>query len=186
MKRTYDHIIKAIVVAKHMDNDRIALLQSIYKQMAEKNLRPDVKTLNATLQLLPSFKVAQRKNIVSTILNEFKNVNVKPSLGSYYHILKVFYKKSKFLFLFSCFLKIESININKRNLGNQLESVLNEILDVLENEKSLELQCPEDKYFFHLAMQCAYFTRSLTLGKRIHDLLVNDNNYSFLSDNYQV
>lgn len=162
MKRTYDHIIKAIVVAKHMDNDRIALLQSIYKQMAEKNLRPDVKTLNATLQLLPSFKVAQRKNIVSTILNEFKNVNVKPSLGSYYHILKVFYKKS-----------------------NQLESVLNEILDVLENEKSLELQCPEDKYFFHLAMQCAYFTRSLTLGKRIHDLLVNDNNYSFLSDNYQ-
>ncbi|XP_043478607.1 protein PTCD3 homolog, mitochondrial [Leptopilina heterotoma] len=162
MKRTYDHLIKAIVVTKHMDNDRIILLKSIYKQMVEKNLRPDVKTLNASLQMLSMFKMAQRKNIVSTIFNEFKNINVKPSLGSYYHILKCFYKRN-----------------------NQLESVLNEILNVLEDEKSLEVQCPEDKLFFHIAMQSAYHARSLILAKRIHDLLIKDNNYSFLSDNYQ-
>lgn len=191
-KRTYDHLISAIIVAKYQDNDRLILLQQIYKEMVENNLRPDIKTMNASMNLVT--KMSNFKKITFLkILNEFKSIDVKPSLGTYFYFLKCFDKSSKyklnffFLNLFTTNLLIIIIHYNHYYyyLDFLAAKAVSEILDILENEMP-EFQGPEDKLFFVLAMRCAHNAQSMRLGQRLHKLIMKSNNYSFIKDAYQV
>jgi len=54
-------------------------------------VRPDIGTLNAILLTITSSGgMSQTKTFALRVVAEFKELGIKPSLASYYHILNIF------------------------------------------------------------------------------------------------
>jgi hypothetical protein len=70
--------------------------QDILTSMAHAGIKPDVRSLNAALQSIsrmPITRVAREK--ASRLMSDFKSIGVKPSLGTYTSLLKIFCRDSK-------------------------------------------------------------------------------------------
>lgn len=64
--------------------------------MVHAGIKPNVRTLNSILESIsriPIYRVAREKSL--QVLSDFKSIGVKPSLGSYYFLLKIFCRESK-------------------------------------------------------------------------------------------
>lgn len=64
--------------------------------MSHLGVKPDVGTLNAILESIsriPIYRLARERAL--QVLADFQTIQVKPSLGSYYHLLKIFCRESK-------------------------------------------------------------------------------------------
>ena len=64
--------------------------------MAHAGLKPNVRSLNATLQSvsrIPISRVAREKAL--KLMSDFKSIGVNPSLATYYFLLKIFCRESK-------------------------------------------------------------------------------------------
>ncbi len=64
--------------------------------MAHAGIKPDVRSLNAALQSIsriPISRVAREK--ASSLMSDFKSIGVKPSLGTYASLLKIYCRESK-------------------------------------------------------------------------------------------
>lgn len=187
-KTAYDYLISGIGMVKKLDDGRLNMLFTIYKEMAENNLQPDIKTFNASLGLAAMMK-NDKRNVFVTIYNEFDRINVKPSLTSYLHMLECFSSNGE------CVSKcnLNSLLANKKkiiiiicyHLETFGEKALMEVLSKLEGQK-LELLDPRDTYFFVNSMKMAYECNSLVLGKKLHELLLAHNNYVLIGDSYKV
>ena len=68
------------------------------KQMANNGIRPNVLTLNAILEVISTFTVVRdTRDATSKTLAEFKSLNIRPSLASYYFILNIFCRNSMYI-----------------------------------------------------------------------------------------
>lgn len=64
--------------------------------MAQVGIKPDVRTLNAILESIsriPIYRLARERAL--QVLADFKTIQVNPSLGSYFYLLKIFCRESK-------------------------------------------------------------------------------------------
>lgn len=64
--------------------------------MTHAGVKPNVCTLNAileTISRIPIYRMARERALQA--LADFKTIGVKPSLGSFYLILKIFCKESE-------------------------------------------------------------------------------------------
>lgn len=64
--------------------------------MNDYGIKPTVRTLNSVLQCLTRMGNFQdSRNFALKMLAEVKQFDVQPSLGSYAHLLRIFYNNSK-------------------------------------------------------------------------------------------
>lgn len=70
-------------------------------------------------------------------------------------------------------------------VGSSSVSIMQEILDDLEN-REITIQDPMDVNFFHLAMEkCRFHIRDKDIAHRLNQLLWHKNNYNFIGNSYK-
>lgn len=138
--------------------------------MAKNQIKPDIRTMNAALESLFFMENFFKKgNAVSQIISEFKSIGIEPSLGTYYYYYKI--KFAKYRASPSAFLEIKS------DLNTLLEDLVN---------KELEIKHKDDIHFFPSLMEIfAQILKSSALAKKLHKLVMSNDNTKFLNSNTQ-
>ncbi|KAM8712933.1 hypothetical protein ACLKA7_013290 [Drosophila subpalustris] len=160
---TYNSIIQIISYLKETADQRWQLCNDLLRQMAEQQLRPNLGTLNATLQCISSFgnfKLARGSAL--KVLSEFKKLGVVPSLGTYYYLLIIFCRERA--------------------------PVSHVIVDILKETagKHFKIEHPRDTYFFATTMDvCRNHLHDKSLAKKVDELLHTGNNYDLIGDSFK-
>ncbi|KAL2720511.1 hypothetical protein V1478_010087 [Vespula squamosa] len=157
----YNAIIRIIPYVKEIVKESTNEVLKILKDMSANGVHPNLGTLNSSLEIiytLKSHKIATE--FTYSLLEEFKLLQIKPSLTTYCHIL---------------FLENQDSEI--------LITILDDMLNVLE-KNTLELRDPKDVNFFPIAMEIIRKESNLELGERLHALLLKDDNYKFIANAY--
>lgn len=132
-------------------------LFDILNTINKKRIKPNVRTLNTALKVIKSSQPTNDEDIVKRLLMDFKRMNIKFSLASYYYIMLIFTEE------------------NKNAHANFVD-----ILFSIENE-SFSIQDPMDDKFFKHAMYLASTYMDREAGDMIHKLLLTGDNYKFIS-----
>nr|CAH0102877.1 unnamed protein product [Daphnia galeata] len=131
--------------------------------MAHAGIKPNVRSLNATLQSvsrIPISRVAREKAL--KLMSDFKSIGVNPSLGTYFFLVKIFCRE-------------------KGPMSNILIDIIHRI-----EEEMPPLQDVEDVAFFSEAMKnCNYHLDDVQLAKRLHSLVSLPQNQVFIGDSYK-
>lgn len=155
---TYNYLlmqIPEIFGYKHKLN--MGHLFDILNAINKKRVKPNVRTLNAALKVIEISQVQNGEDIAKRLLMEFKRMNIKLSLASYYYLILIFTGKSK------------------DGYANFVD-----ILHSIEN-KSFSIEDPMDDKFFKHAMYMAFTYLDREAGNMIHKLLLTGDNYKFIS-----
>lgn len=92
----YEALIRAASFLRDGNDARWQLVEEILKDMAAAKLKPDLGTLNATLEALSTTGGwRQARTLALRALAEFKQQGVTPSLASYYFLLSIFCRESE-------------------------------------------------------------------------------------------
>ncbi|KAI4480739.1 hypothetical protein M0802_014112 [Mischocyttarus mexicanus] len=154
---TYNAILKVAPFVAGFSTDIINTTYKILEDMNTNGIRPNLGTLNSSLQTIYSLKnYNDAEDFVYTLFKEFNSIGIKPSLASYCYLLDL------------------------KSQSSDIVSFLEDMIEVLEKD-TLELRDLADTNFFPLAMEIAKMTTNLKLGERLHDLLLKDDNYKFIS-----
>ena len=157
---TYNYVIGLIPDHYERNNlKRKDILYDILASMDKEGIRPNVRTLNAALKVAASISSRNdAENLVKHLFVEFKRLNVKFSLASYYHAIRVFSRRG--------------------------ESSYNSFMDILDAvaKENFTMQDPMDGQFFIAAMDAASQCYSdLAAGHKINDILLSGDNYQFIT-----
>lgn len=160
--RSFNSILRLIQFTKDSGDERKQLMFDILKTMVHQNVRPDIGTLNAALQVCTLLRSPHpAREVTLSVYKEMTNIGIQPSLGSYFYLLSVF-----------C-----------RNNGPKSE-ILIDILDKLEG-KEFEIEDPQDLFFFVKAMDIARnHLINIHVAHRVHKLLLTGNNYNLIGENH--
>ncbi|XP_059613336.1 small ribosomal subunit protein mS39 [Phlebotomus argentipes] len=136
------------------------VVEETLQMMASHNIKPNIVTMNTVLELAGSiFGWKDARQFSMAVLAEFKNLGIRPSLASWYHILNIFYRER-----------------------SPMSGVLVDILDEIEKQ-DLEICDAKDSHFFVTAMNIATNQfQSIQLAYRINDLLKSSGNGVFIGD----
>lgn len=160
----YNCLIVGSPFLKESYEMRWAFVEDMMKAINEEGIMPNLGTLNAVLESLssmPSFRHAKTNAL--RVIAEFKTLGIEPSLASYFHILNIFCTER-----------------------GGVSSVLVDIVNVLEKQKSLTIQDPKDIWFFMKAMDvCRFHLVDKDLAYRVDSLLHTGDNYNFIGDSYK-
>ncbi|XP_043684907.1 protein PTCD3 homolog, mitochondrial isoform X2 [Vespula pensylvanica] len=157
----YNAIIRIIPYVREVLKEPTSEVFKILKDMNANGIHPNLATLNSSLEIiytLRSYKIAAE--FTYSLLEEFKLLEIKPSLTTYCHIL---------------FLENQD--------SETLITVLEDMLNVLE-KNTLELRDSKDINFFPTAMEIVRRESNLELGEKLHELLLKDDNYKFIANAY--
>lgn len=152
---TYNYILALLPeIYGKKSTAKIDFMYDLLRSMNVKGVKPNVRTLNSALKAVMLF---DSKDIIKQLITEFKRMDIKFSLATYYYILFVYTQK-------------DDVNSN----------YLKDILRMIQN-KSFSIQDPDDGQFFVHAMYLAnhYFDR--VAGDMIHSLLLTGENQKFIS-----
>ncbi|XP_076678408.1 small ribosomal subunit protein mS39 isoform X2 [Andrena cerasifolii] len=157
---TYNYVIG--LIPDHYEENNLKrkdILYSILVSMDKEGIRPNVRTLNAALKVAASISSRNdAENLVKHLFVEFKRLNIKFSLASYYHAIRVFSRRG--------------------------ESSYNSFMDILDAaaKESFTMQDPMDGKFFIAAMDAASKCYSdLAAGHKINDILLSGDHYQFIT-----
>lgn len=128
--RTFNSLIFVSSFIKESGEMRWEFCVDLLRQMKDRQLRPNVGTLNAclkTISTIGNHKISRTGAI--KVMSEFKAIGIEPSLASYYYILNIFCKE-------------------KGPTSHVLVDILSEI-----QGKEFEIQDIRDTYFFVTAME---------------------------------
>ena len=157
---TYNYII-GLIPDNYEENNlkRKDILYDILASMDKEGIRPNVRTLNAALKVAASISSRNdAENVVKHLFVEFKRLNIKFSLASYYHAIRVFSRRG--------------------------ESSYNSFMDILDAvaKENFTMQDPMDGKFFIAAMDAALQCYSdLAAGHKINDILLSGDHYQFIT-----
>lgn len=166
------------------NEERKNMLLTLLGEMNKNNIKPNVLTLNACLKTAASFSYfSLAKDLALSLYAEFTRIGVKPSLASYYYLLKIFYVNGNKPYFIKTFFSLYLIVFKIDSGGN---SMLIEILDDLE-KTDIQIQDLQDCSFFVYAMEVASrILHDITIGDRIHKLLTAKQNYKFIGGRLNV
>ncbi|XP_033343654.1 protein PTCD3 homolog, mitochondrial [Bombus vosnesenskii] len=131
-------------------------LLDILNRINKKRIKPNVRTLNAALNVI-RIQMKNGEDIAFRLIMDFKRMNIKFSLASYYYI----------------------ITISMQNNKNA-QAIFVDILRSIEN-RSFSIEDPMDEKFFKHAMYMASTFCNREAGDMIHKLLLTGDNYNFIS-----
>ncbi|XP_067127711.1 small ribosomal subunit protein mS39 [Centruroides vittatus] len=176
---------------------------SLYEEMREKNLCPNVETYNSLISICPFLKENSeaRWEMVKQLLFEMAEEGLMPNLYTMNAVLDVVSRFGRIQNAKSLSLEVlaemKHLNIVP-SLGTWYymltifckekgppSPILYEIMEYIEG-KEFEICHPKDVYFFVTAMDvCCYHLVDKELAYRIHDLLQHGNNYILIGDSYK-
>ncbi|KAL6262560.1 hypothetical protein P5V15_005352 [Pogonomyrmex californicus] len=159
----YNAMISMLLKLKQGDDKSKSSVKDIYRTMAANGVTPNIHTFNAALNVA----VVMQNNQVAldftrNILADITKFKLKPSLTTYYYVLKIL---SKF--------------------GDAAYNSFIQILRSLK-EESLTIQNERDLDFFVTAMEMAsrqFCDRQA--GEMVNELLLSGENYKFIGDNFK-
>ncbi|CAD1468903.1 unnamed protein product, partial [Heterotrigona itama] len=155
---TYNYILWLIPdIFDHKSELLIENLFNIINTINKKKVKPNFKTLNNALRVIKAINVDDKIDIAKRFLMEFKRLNIKFSLASYYYAMIIFTEN------------------NEKGHNNFLK-----ILHSIENENFI-IQDPIDLKFFKHAMYLAAIFNDRKAGDKIHEFLLAKDNYKFIS-----
>ncbi|XP_033174927.1 protein PTCD3 homolog, mitochondrial isoform X3 [Bombus impatiens] len=128
-------------------------LLDILNTINKKRIKPNVRTLNAALRMMKK----NDEDIAFRLIMDFKRMNIKFSLASYYYIIIISTKNSQ-----------------------NAQATFVDILRSIEN-RSFSIEDPMDNKFFRHAMYMASAFCNREAGDMIHKLLLTGDNYNFIS-----
>nr|XP_014101005.2 protein PTCD3 homolog, mitochondrial [Bactrocera oleae] len=161
--QTFNAIISVSNFLKETADQRLELCRDLLQQMAHQHLRPNLGTLNAVLEVVSTFgnfKLARSSAL--KVLAEFKQLEIEPSLCTYYYLLIIFCRE-------------------RGPVSHIIVDILNEI-----KGREFSIQHPKDTYFFTTAMDvCRNHLHDKSLAKKVDELLHTGNNYDLIGDTYK-
>nr|XP_033324844.1 protein PTCD3 homolog, mitochondrial [Megalopta genalis]XP_033324845.1 protein PTCD3 homolog, mitochondrial [Megalopta genalis] len=158
---TYNYIITVLPMLYRDDNLELeSSLYNILRDMNDKKIAPNVRTLNAALSVASSISdIITAESLAKHLLIEFKRINIKFSLATYDYAISIFTRAGDIGY--GCFMDI-------------LNSVA---------QQSFTMQDVEDARFFITAIDTAFYTyRDKVTGQKVFDFLFTGDNYKFLYD----
>ena len=152
--------------AKHrnFETGKKALID-ILEEMSANKIQPDQHTLYNAMRYVHNLVSGSRENIyfveaqktALSLLSEFRNVGIEPSLGALEVLMKIYNKSA--------------------GLGKTHAIVFDVIEELEKRQKSgipLQVMIPEDVDFFHLTMNNINRIKNVKLAYRTHRLLLNE------------
>ena len=152
--------------AKHrnFETGKKALID-ILEEMSANKIQPDQHTLYNAMRYVYNLVSGSRENIyfveaqktALSLLSEFRNVGIEPSLGALEVLMKIYNKSA--------------------GLGKTHAIVFDVIEELEKRQKSgipLQVMIPEDVDFFHLTMNNINRIKNVKLAYRTHRLLLNE------------
>lgn len=129
--------------------------------MSDKQIPVNIGTLNSSCKVISNFgRLMRTEDTLLPLLAEFRQLGITASLGTYYYIIKHFATKFK-------------------KFPNGL---MDKIISELEGKK-FEIQHESDMLFFPAAMRQCVYSHDSYLGLRLHEVVLNGQNYNFIADN---
>ncbi|KAL5286782.1 PTCD3 family protein [Megaselia abdita] len=161
--KTFNSLLLVSSFIKESGEMRWEFCVDLLRQMKERQLRPDIGTLNAALKTISTIghhKLCRTGAI--KVLSEFKAIGIEPSLGSYCYVLNIFCRE-------------------KGPTSHVLVDILNEI-----QGKEFQIQDIRDTSFFVTAMEiCRNHLHDKNLAKKLNELLHTGKNYDLIGDSYK-
>lgn len=150
--------------------------------MDKEGIRPDVRTLNAALKVAASISSRNdAERLVKHLFVEFKRLNIKFSLASYYYAICVFSRRGNYTFFVSFVFFYFSRATCVLSAGESSYNAFMDILDAVAKE-NFTMQDPMDGKFFIAAMDAAFQCYSnLAAGHKIHDILLSGDHHQFIT-----
>ncbi|XP_068978689.1 small ribosomal subunit protein mS39 isoform X2 [Bombus flavifrons] len=165
---TYNYLLR-LIPENFNHNCELAMkyLFDILNTINKKRVKPNVRTLNAALSVVIKTQKKNNVDITHRLLMDFKRMNIKFSLATYYYIIVIFTQNNK--------------NANANFV---------DILHSLKN-RSFSIEDPMDDIFFKHAMYMASVFFDREAGDMVHKLLLTGDNYNFITsagieNNYYV
>ncbi|XP_031630265.1 protein PTCD3 homolog, mitochondrial [Contarinia nasturtii] len=150
---------------RHQPNDkRYDEILKILTELNEKQIKPNVHTLNACLETLKFNKnITYLQMQTSQIMGEFLALNIEPSLETYIYLLDIYHGK-------------QTVD----------GTFLNDIVDRLERNPNLVAHSKNDLTFFTKAMNvCRFRMKNCgSLARRIDNIVTHSDNIKFLGNSY--
>ncbi|XP_014661679.1 PREDICTED: protein PTCD3 homolog, mitochondrial-like [Priapulus caudatus] len=160
---TYNAILSIANFLREGNEQKLQLAKDLMLQMETQDIRPDLTTINAVLELLSKFgnwKLARGQSL--SVLAEMKRLGIEPSLGSYYFVLMTWCKDK-----------------------GPISTILHDIMKHIDN-KDLTIRHLSDLNFFVAAMDvCHSHLCDMRLAYRVHRLVHRGNNILLLGDSFK-
>jgi hypothetical protein len=181
---TYNHFIRSSSLIKESYEARWQFVTECLQEMKERSIQPNLRTFNSILYTLRRCSLFDRGPILAlSILNEMRECGIEPSLGTWAHIIMIFYPNDQ--------------------LGYETQ-ILPQIFDELEKQNGKQLQwrdTDDSEFFFNAMFKATANCRDVDLGKdrsfpnpiihlvfsakRIHKFLMTGANSRFIPDGFK-
>lgn len=157
---TYNSLLRIVCYLKDSSEMRWTLTEELLTNMHRQGVRPNLGTLNATLETLSRLgSWREAKKLALQVLAEMKGLGVEPSLASYYYLLVIFCRER-----------------------GPVSTILYDVMNLLQGHE-LEIRDPKDVFFFVTAMDvCHTHVHDKNLALKVHKLLLLGNNYVLIGD----
>lgn len=91
---TYNLIIRSALTLRENNQKRLDFVVKIVSELNESGLRPNLRTLNAVVDILSACKSDRLcRSYIVRFISEFKLLGIEPSLGTYYSVLNAHYRE---------------------------------------------------------------------------------------------
>ncbi|CAF1580215.1 unnamed protein product [Adineta ricciae] len=163
---TYNYLIRSASLIKESYDQRWQFVVDTLKEMKENSIQPNLRTFNSVLYTLRRCSVyEQGPKLALAVLNEMRQCGIEPSLGSWAHVIMIFYPGDQ--------------------IGFETQ-MLPQIMDELEKVPQLEWKDSDDgEFFFNAMFKATTNCRDIDLAKRIHRFLMAGSNTRFIPDGFR-
>lgn len=94
---TYNYIIKIFAEIDSKNNEeKVENVYKLLKSMANRGIKPNVRTLNAALRAISKLPSPVAENFMKHLCKEFKQLNIKFSLATYRYIISILVEKGNY------------------------------------------------------------------------------------------
>jgi pentatricopeptide repeat domain-containing protein 3 len=158
----FNSILNIVSMLKENAEMKWKMVLEILTLMKERNVDPNLGTLNACLNAISNMFYRHAKEHAIEVITEFKKINITPSLASWYYVLNIFCK-------------------DRGPVSHVLVDIMNEI-----EGQEFEIRDVKDTHFFVTAMDvCRNHLSDVDLAKRVDALLHHGDNYNLIGDSYR-
>lgn len=140
-------------------------IKTTLKELNEKQIKPNIHTLNAILATLKTGgNINTIQDYAIQTLAEFERLNIEPALETYAHLLDIFHAKFA-----------------------PPSNIIDQIVERMEKSPDLKAQCIDDTLFFYKAMVVCRFRlkNGSAIARRIDNIVTHSDNVKFLGDAQQ-
>ena len=167
----YNYLLRSIGSIKESYDVRWQYITDCLQDMKKNSIRPNLRTFNAILYTLRRCTLFERNpTFALAVLNEMHQCGIQPSLGTWAHVIMIFYPNDQ--------------------IGQETQ-MLPQIMDTVEKQyeaqgNQLHWQDLDDtEFFFNAMFKATANCRDVDLAKRIHRFLMTGSNIRFIADGFK-